>query len=71
MRQNDPRNDDPYGPRVVQRADFAKIALSECANMINKTKRLCLDWSICVYWRKSKKECRYFQTAVRRASAKD
>jgi hypothetical protein len=50
-----------------EREAQGKIALAECANMINRNEKLCLDWSICVYFRKTKKECRYFNESVRRA----
>jgi hypothetical protein len=46
------------------RAREGERALKECANMINKSERLCLNWEICVYWRKTKKECRYFLESV-------
>jgi hypothetical protein len=47
-----------------ERAALGVIAVKECANMINKATKLCLNWEICVYWKKSKKECRYFNEAV-------
>jgi hypothetical protein len=47
-----------------ERAKQGEIAVKECANMISKTTKLCLNWEICVYFRKTKKECRYFRESV-------
>jgi hypothetical protein len=49
-----------------EREAQGKIALAECANMINRQLKLCLDWETCVYWNiyKRKKECRYFRESV-------
>ena len=55
------RHDFP-SPRMGERL----LVLNECANLVNKKEKLCLNGKLCLIFRKKPASCLYFYSAVKK-----